>query len=206
MQIPTTLSFVRHGHVHNPDNVFYGRLPGFGLSDHGHREAQWAGRVLQGKPIAALVSSPLLRAKQTARVILTFQQHVRLRISKLLTEVFSAFEGLPSEEIRRRNDDIYTGINSQFEQPADVLKRAYAFIMRIRRAYPGQHVVAVTHGDIITFMMLHAGGVPVTPENKLNLLALGMPDRYPATGSITTFTYRTHSQNEKPEVSYQKPL
>ena len=30
---------VRHGEVHNPAHVLYGRLEGFGLSDLGHRMA-----------------------------------------------------------------------------------------------------------------------------------------------------------------------
>ena len=32
----TTIHFVRHGEVHNPDHILYERLPGFHLSD-GHR-------------------------------------------------------------------------------------------------------------------------------------------------------------------------
>ena len=30
--VRTTVHLVRHGEVHNPDKVLYGRLPGFGLS------------------------------------------------------------------------------------------------------------------------------------------------------------------------------
>ena len=40
MTNPTSISFVRHGHVHNPENIVYGRLPGFRLSDLGRRGAQ----------------------------------------------------------------------------------------------------------------------------------------------------------------------
>jgi broad specificity phosphatase PhoE len=36
----TRLHLVRHGEVHNPGRVLYGRLPGFGLSDLGTRMAQ----------------------------------------------------------------------------------------------------------------------------------------------------------------------
>ena len=38
--------FVRHGEVHNPHKVFYGRLPGFHLSVTGFAEAAAAGAAL----------------------------------------------------------------------------------------------------------------------------------------------------------------
>lgn len=35
MEYPTSISFVRHGQVHKPRRVFYGRLPSFPLSEEG---------------------------------------------------------------------------------------------------------------------------------------------------------------------------
>ncbi|WP_296666200.1 histidine phosphatase family protein [Demequina sp.] len=59
---------LRHGHVHNPDRVLYGRLPEFRLSEAGERMAQAVADDLaaQESPIGRIVSSPLLRAQQTA--------------------------------------------------------------------------------------------------------------------------------------------
>ncbi len=70
MKQVTQISFVRHGHVHNPGAVLYGRLPGFRLDRQGVQDAQRAGRALRGKNITAIFSSPLLRARQTAREVL----------------------------------------------------------------------------------------------------------------------------------------
>ena len=36
----TTVHLLRHGEVHNPDAVLYGRLPGFRLSDDGQQMAR----------------------------------------------------------------------------------------------------------------------------------------------------------------------
>ncbi|HUM36859.1 MAG TPA: histidine phosphatase family protein, partial [Anaerolineae bacterium] len=66
MESTTRLLFIRHGLVHNPDNLIYGRLPGFELSELGHRQAQAAAAALRATPLAALFSSPQLRARQTA--------------------------------------------------------------------------------------------------------------------------------------------
>jgi broad specificity phosphatase PhoE len=57
---------VRHGEVHNPKKVLYGRLEGFGLSDLGHRMASSAVQALAGHPVAAVYASPLQRAQESA--------------------------------------------------------------------------------------------------------------------------------------------
>ncbi|MCK6066775.1 MULTISPECIES: histidine phosphatase family protein [Microbacterium] len=59
---------VRHGEVDNPGGVVYGRLEGFPLTDRGRHLAALAAEELAGRhrPIAALFTSPLLRAKQSA--------------------------------------------------------------------------------------------------------------------------------------------
>ena len=64
--VTTTVHLLRHGEVHNPDGVLYGRLPGFRLSDLGERQAQAAADWLATRDIAYIVSSPLERARQTA--------------------------------------------------------------------------------------------------------------------------------------------
>ena len=62
----STVHLLRHGEVHNPDRVLYGRLPGFRLSQLGERQAQAAADWLAQRDIGYLVSSPLERAQQTA--------------------------------------------------------------------------------------------------------------------------------------------
>lgn len=59
---------LRHGHVHNPDKILYGRLPQFRLSDTGQAMARAVAEDLQarGVKVGRVVASPLLRAQQTA--------------------------------------------------------------------------------------------------------------------------------------------
>lgn len=68
MTKPTRISFVRHGTVDNPRDVFYGRLPGFVLSVEGDRQARAAAEALRHEPIAAIYTSPMRRARQTADI------------------------------------------------------------------------------------------------------------------------------------------
>ena len=62
----TVVHLLRHGEVHNPDRVLYGRLPGFRLSALGEKQAQLAADWLAQRDLGYLVSSPLERARQTA--------------------------------------------------------------------------------------------------------------------------------------------
>jgi broad specificity phosphatase PhoE len=62
----TVVNLVRHGEVHNPAGVLYGRLPGFKLSTAGEEMALKAAAALAGRDVRAVVSSPLERAVQTA--------------------------------------------------------------------------------------------------------------------------------------------
>ena len=60
------IHLVRHGEVHNPTRVLYGRLPGFRLSDLGQRMAEAAVGALAGHPVTALYASPLQRVQESA--------------------------------------------------------------------------------------------------------------------------------------------
>ena len=69
-----TVHLLRHGEVHNPDGVLYGRLPEFHLSELGREMAQMLAehfreRAAQGARIVHLAASPLTRAQETAQPI-----------------------------------------------------------------------------------------------------------------------------------------
>jgi len=67
----TQVHLVRHGEVHNPDGILYGRLPGFRLSEIGAKMAALAADdlVARDRPITVLTSSPLQRAQESAAPI-----------------------------------------------------------------------------------------------------------------------------------------
>ncbi len=83
---------LRHGEVHNPDRVLYGRLPGFGLSDLGASQAALAADFLRESPVVYLVSSPLERAQQTAAP-LAEALGLAIATDERLVEAANALEG-----------------------------------------------------------------------------------------------------------------
>jgi probable phosphoglycerate mutase len=201
----TTIILVRHGNVHNPRGVLYGRLPRFRLSARGLEEARAAGRLLGRSRLDGLFTSPLLRARQTAAAILAFHPGLPLRRTRHLIEVLSAYEGRPAAEVDARGGDVYTGTGPPYEQPADIAGRVRRFFDRVRRRHAGGTVAAVTHGDVIVFAALWARGLPLAPPDRALLRRVGFPEGYPATGSLTTFFFRTDSGRELPEVLHRVP-
>lgn len=65
----TVVHVMRHGEVHNPEGVLYGRLPGYHLSDLGRQMADRVAEHLADRDITHVVASPLERAQETAAPI-----------------------------------------------------------------------------------------------------------------------------------------
>jgi len=65
----TVVHLMRHGEVHNPTAVLYGRLPDFHLSDLGREMAETVSVHLSSRDVTVVVASSLDRAQETARPI-----------------------------------------------------------------------------------------------------------------------------------------
>jgi broad specificity phosphatase PhoE len=66
MSEQTLVHLLRHGEVHNPTGVLYGRLPDFHLSALGQQMASRVARTIGHRDITRVVASPLDRAQETA--------------------------------------------------------------------------------------------------------------------------------------------
>lgn len=199
----TTIAFMRHGEVLNPQGIVYGRLPGFDLSEEGCRQAAAAGRFVADKLVVdQIFSSPMLRAQHTAVII---AQGKPVQESLLLNETHSYYEGQPATVLAGLKGDFYTGVPAEFEQPAAIVNRLSEFIREIRAAHAGQTIVAVSHGDPIAFLILSLKGEALLPANKFKLDQLGVPDGYPAHASLTLVEFISDDPIEIPAVTYHKP-
>ena len=88
----TIVHLMRHGEVHNPTGVLYGRLPEFFLSELGHEMAQAAADALNGREVMYLVASPLERAQETAKpAAATF--NLPIVTDERVIEAGNSFEG-----------------------------------------------------------------------------------------------------------------
>jgi broad specificity phosphatase PhoE len=89
----TTVHLLRHGEVHNPTGVLYGRLPGYHLSDLGRRMADRLAEHLADHDVRRVVSSPLERARETAAPI-AVAHDLEVHSDDRLVEAENTFQGL----------------------------------------------------------------------------------------------------------------
>lgn len=174
----TELIFVRHGEVHNPARIFYGRLPRFGLSDEGQRQVAAAARALAGRELGAIYASPLLRARQTARIIQRAHPDTPIRLSRPLLEIRSCRQGEPHAALDAEGWNFYEPRRHPDDETIpDIAARIERFCRRVVRRHAGQTIVAVTHGDIVAIAHARFAGRPLA-------LASIRGDWYPPTASL----------------------
>jgi len=201
----TTIYLMRHGHVHNPQNILYGRLPGFSLSEMGIGQAQAAGEWLANKPISAIYSSPMERAVQTAGIVAASHETLSPIVDERIVEVSTPHEGRPTAELAAVGWDLYTGNEPPHESPRIVLERVLDFFEHVVAARAGESLVAVAHGDILVFPWLYAQGVEANALLKDRLIEFALPVDYPATASIMTFEFLAPPREAPPRVVYNCP-
>jgi broad specificity phosphatase PhoE len=90
----TVVHLLRHGEVHNPERILYGRLPGYHLSTLGRQMALLAATHLADHDITHVISSPLERARETAAPVAEMHG-LPVALDERVIEAANVFEGLP---------------------------------------------------------------------------------------------------------------
>ncbi|MEV6780180.1 histidine phosphatase family protein [Streptomyces syringium] len=88
----TVVHVMRHGEVHNPDGVLYGRRAGYHLSELGRQMADRVAEHLAERDVTHVVASPLERAQETAMPVAK-AHGLDLATDERLIEAANVFEG-----------------------------------------------------------------------------------------------------------------
>ena len=200
MSDPTTVvHLLRHGEVHNPGRILYGRLPGYRLSADGEAMARKAAAWFAGKDVVRLVSSPLERAQQTARP-LAESLDLPMEIDERLIEAGNAFEGMavaggagvfraPRNWWRLRNP-----LRPSWGEPyVEIAARMLAAAEAARDAARGHETVLVSHQLPIWTLRLHVEGRRYVHDPRRRQCGLA---------SVTSLTYTGHRVTG---VAYAEP-
>ncbi|MGH3932315.1 MAG: histidine phosphatase family protein [Pseudonocardiaceae bacterium] len=147
----TVVHLLRHGEVHNPHGFLYGRLPGFGLSEVGARQAELIAAHLRDRDVVAIVASPLLRAQQTAEPI-SAQHGLDLITDEGLIEASNVFEGarVSVGDGALRDPRHWPKLRNPFrpswgEPYHEIAGRMLAAVHRTRELATGHEAVCVSH-------------------------------------------------------------
>jgi broad specificity phosphatase PhoE len=148
---------VRHGEVENPDHLVYADLRGFGLSELGIRQAALTAEHLADRPIAAVYSSPLQRATETAGAIAASHGLVVNTVPELTEwRLTDRWKGRVWDDL----DAEFPGdLHAYFHHPLDMAfspesleelaVRVSAAIEGLAGDHPGGEIVVVSHQDPI---------------------------------------------------------
>lgn len=194
----TVVHLLRHGEVHNPGGVLYGRLPGYHLSANGRQMASAAADFFSERPVAALFASPLERAQETARPV---AERLGLDIvtDDRLIESANVLEGrsvtLAQLALNPANWRVLWNpfLPSWGEPYQQVAARMRVVIESARQAAPGREAVCVSHQLPIWVSRLAA-------EHKH--LWHNPNSRQCALGSVTSLTF---TGTELTGISYAVP-
>lgn len=157
----TIVHLLRHGEVHNPSGVLYGRLPGYQLSELGLAMAQRVADVVGDRDITSVVASPLERAQQTAAP-LAAARGVEIVTDERVIESASKFEGEGFGRGARTllNPRTWRYLWNPFtpswgEPYAEIAARMMAAVHDARAAALGHEAVIVSHQLPIWTTRLH---------------------------------------------------
>ncbi len=147
----TIVHLLRHGEVHNPEGVLYGRLPGYHLSDDGRLMAEAAAKWLDGRDVTALYCSPMERAQETAEPIAT-TLGLQVTTDEQLIEGGNHFEGytfgVGDGSLRRARHwpYLWNPFRPSWGEPYEVMARRMLDVMaEAREAARGHEAVCVSH-------------------------------------------------------------
>ena len=183
----TTIWLARHGEAHNPAELLYGRLPRVRLSPEGRRQAQALADFLAPRPLAAIYSSPMLRARRTAEAVVACRSDVaRVRIDSDLQEVRTSWQGQPLHVLEQIDWDFYGHPRAADDESLPMIRdRMQRWLKRMLRRHAGAEVLAVSHGDPVLILAGTLRGLPLMPERIF-------PRPYIATGCLYRLRFDAH--------------
>lgn len=202
MSEPTTtlVHVLRHGEVHNPEGVLYGRRPGFRLSALGVKMAERVAETLGDRDIVHIRTSPLERAQETAAPLAAARGLTPVLDPRVL-ESTNKFEGInfaegPMTLIKRPGlwRHLYNPFKPSWGEPYDEMAaRMKAAVIEARDAATGHEAVVVSHQLPIWTLRMHAERKPYVHDPRQRQCTLC---------SVTTLHF---TDDLLTKVSYSEP-
>jgi probable phosphoglycerate mutase len=182
----TNIVLIRHGETAwNAERRLQGHTD-IGLNGEGRRQADAVARALAGEAVAAVISSDLQRAHDTAQAIAAQRGLAVQTDSGLRERCYGAFEGMLYAEIAQRYPAEYAQWQARHidalmpggERAAETYRQFYArsvaSIVRVAQAYAGQTVVIVAHGGVLECAYRAARGMALDSPRDFDIKNAGI--------------------------------
>jgi broad specificity phosphatase PhoE len=166
---------VRHGNHDLLGQRLCGRMPGVVLNAQGVVQAHRIAARLSGDPIAAVYSSPLERAFETAKPVAE-QHRMGVEPTEQLNEIdLGAWTGASLDELRPRGDwQWWNSARGQHRPPGgetmlEVQLRLSRWLETVRQLHGRDTIIAVSHGDVIKAALSFVLGLSIDHCDRLEI-------------------------------------
>jgi len=174
-EVVTTFLLIRHGSTPTVGVSLAGRAPGVHLDANGRNQAQELAVRLGVARIAAVYSSPLERAIETAEPLAErLGQQVQIRAD--LTEIdFGGWQGMTLRQLE--DDKLWFQFNAHRgtvgapggEMMLDVQVRMFKQLEYLRQQHANETVAVVSHADVIKAALMLYLNVPLDSHLRLEI-------------------------------------
>jgi probable phosphoglycerate mutase len=160
------LVLIRHAPTAETGKKLTGRLPGVGLDAPGRSAAAATAAALESLAFAAVYSSPVLRCKETARIVAEPHGLEPIAYRSLIEIDYGTWSGRSLASLRRTKAwRQVIAAPSRFRFPGgerlgEVAARAAAACEDLAVAHAGRTIALVSHGDVIRGALAHYLGIP----------------------------------------------
>ncbi len=205
--ISSTVHVLRHGEVHNPESILYGRQPGWRLSERGLAMAQAVADWSKELSLGAIHASPLERAQQTAAPIAKLH-NLEIRSDDRLIEAANIFEGKPfgvGDGVLRQPSawrHLWNPWRPSWGEPyKEQIARMRAAIEHARLSAGGKDALVVSHQLPIWILRSSVEGRPMLhdPRKRQCSLASVTSLHFDASGKVVGLTYSEPAKHLLPE-------
>ncbi|TMC40826.1 MAG: histidine phosphatase family protein [Chloroflexi bacterium] len=176
----TRIFLVRHADVENPQRVLYGYLPDFHLSALGRAQSAALGERLRPAGLTRIVSSPLVRARETAEVIaekLTPPPALETDSDLREAEFSRYLQGVPYWQVPVRRPlwlvhKARRGLLPGDESIEVLGERVLRVARLLARRHPGEAMAVVSHADPLNAAWILLDGRPHS-EREMHRKSIG---------------------------------
>jgi probable phosphoglycerate mutase len=164
---------IRHAPTPETGKKLTGRLPGVGLAAPGREAAQAASEALAGLPFTAVYTSPLMRCRETARIVAAPHGLRPIPYQSLIEVDYGTWSGRSLGSLKRTKAwRSLLRAPSRFRFPGgerlgEVAARSVAACEDLAAAHPDETIAVVSHGDVIKSAVAGFLGVPADLAHRL---------------------------------------
>jgi probable phosphoglycerate mutase len=180
--VRTQVIIIRHGQTQwNIRKIRQGHLDSE-LTEKGLAQAQALAQRLVRENFRVLYSSDLGRAMHTARIIAAVTGHEIISDPRLRERHLGVFQGLSGEQIKAKYPEEYhlhRTVGPEYTIPGgesvrQQVARNVAFLNEMAVKHPGEKVVVVTHGGVVSGLFRHTLNIPLDAPRRFEFVNAGL--------------------------------